>query len=101
MPASVSRTRKQALTRHHRDDTTNSAWNPTPVTATIEFRGQQATYTFPVGVTTLTWYAANQGHSRRADEVRFAESFVNSTFVPAQDERDSEEPKLFRFRRHA
>lgn len=31
--------------------------NPTPVTATIEFRGMQAKYTFPVGVTTLWWFA--------------------------------------------
>ena len=30
---------------------------------TIEFRGRQATYTFPVGVTTLWWYAPNQGNS--------------------------------------
>ncbi|KAI9463484.1 glycoside hydrolase family 30 protein [Boletus coccyginus] len=29
-----------------------------PVKATIEFRGKQATYTFPVGVTTLWWYAS-------------------------------------------
>ncbi|KAJ7732982.1 glycoside hydrolase [Mycena metata] len=32
-------------------------WNPVPVTATIEFRGMQATYTFPVGVITLWWFA--------------------------------------------
>ncbi|KAF8631474.1 hypothetical protein AX15_002387 [Amanita polypyramis BW_CC] len=38
-------------------DNTNGAWNPQPVTATIEFRGQQATYTFPVGVTTIRWFA--------------------------------------------
>ncbi|KAI0700366.1 glycoside hydrolase [Cerioporus squamosus] len=82
------------------DDTTNGSWDPTPVTATIEFRGQQATYTFLVGVTTLTWYAANQGHSRREDGVKFTELFGNnSTFVPAQNEPE-EEPKLFRFRRH-
>ncbi|KAG7447217.1 glucan endo-1,6-beta-glucosidase [Guyanagaster necrorhizus] len=40
------------------DDTTNGTWDPTPVQTTIEFRGMQATYTFPVGVTTLWWYAA-------------------------------------------
>ncbi|KAK0463046.1 glucan endo-1,6-beta-glucosidase [Desarmillaria tabescens] len=39
------------------DDTPNGSWNPTPVQTTIEFRGMQATYTFPVGVTTLWWYA--------------------------------------------
>ncbi|KAF8637166.1 hypothetical protein AX17_003070 [Amanita inopinata Kibby_2008] len=31
-------------------------WNPRSVQTTIEFRGRQATYTFPVGVTTLWWY---------------------------------------------
>ncbi|KAH8818882.1 glycoside hydrolase [Flagelloscypha sp. PMI_526] len=33
-------------------------WNPQPVATTITFRGAQASYTFPVGVTTLWWYAA-------------------------------------------
>ncbi|KAG1720408.1 glycoside hydrolase family 30 protein [Suillus lakei] len=37
----------------------STTWNPQPVKATIEFRGMQATYTFPVGVTTLWWYAPN------------------------------------------
>ncbi|KAJ3824321.1 glycoside hydrolase family 30 protein [Lentinula raphanica] len=32
-------------------------WSPTPVTASISFRGLQATYTFPVGVSTIWWYA--------------------------------------------
>ncbi|KAJ6449146.1 glycoside hydrolase family 30 protein [Mycena vitilis] len=40
------------------DDNSATSWNPIPVTATIEFRGVQATYTFPVGVTTLWWYGA-------------------------------------------
>ncbi|KAI0670921.1 glycoside hydrolase [Trametes maxima] len=39
------------------DDNQNGNWDPTPIKATIEFRGKQATYTFPVGVTTLWWYA--------------------------------------------
>ncbi|KAG2008981.1 glycosyl hydrolase family 30 [Coprinopsis cinerea AmutBmut pab1-1] len=39
------------------DDSANSGWNPKPVRATISFRGMQATYVFPVGVTTLWWYA--------------------------------------------
>ena len=34
-------------------DFPNGQWNPTPVNATIEFRGVQAQYTFPVGMTTL------------------------------------------------
>jgi len=38
-------------------DNSSTGWNPTPVQTTIEFRGNQATYTFPVGVTTLWWYA--------------------------------------------
>jgi len=39
------------------DDQPNGTWQPTPITATIEFRGQQATFTFPVGITTLWWFA--------------------------------------------
>jgi len=38
------------------DDSASTTWNPVDVTATIEFRGMQATYTFPVGVTTLWWF---------------------------------------------
>lgn len=41
------------------DDGVSTSRNPQPVKATIEFRGMQATYIFPVGVTTLWWYAAN------------------------------------------
>ncbi|KAF8890712.1 glycoside hydrolase superfamily [Infundibulicybe gibba] len=37
-------------------DDSIGGWSPTPVQTTIEFRGKQATYTFPVGVTTLWWY---------------------------------------------
>ncbi|KIJ95890.1 glycoside hydrolase family 30 protein [Laccaria amethystina LaAM-08-1] len=40
--------------------------NPTPVTATIEFRGMQAKYTFPVGVTTLWWFAPAAGSQASA-----------------------------------
>ncbi|GLB39559.1 putative glycosyl hydrolase 30 family protein [Lyophyllum shimeji] len=39
------------------DDNASTSWNPTPVKTTISFRGAQATYTFPVGVTTLWWFA--------------------------------------------
>lgn len=39
------------------DDSASTTWNPQPVTTTIEFRGMQVTYTFPVGVTTLWWFA--------------------------------------------
>ncbi|KAJ7875298.1 glycoside hydrolase [Mycena olivaceomarginata] len=38
-------------------DDSVGGWNPTPVATTIEFRGMQAKYTFPVGVTTLWWFA--------------------------------------------
>ncbi|KAF8677401.1 glycosyl hydrolase 30 family [Rhizoctonia solani] len=41
------------------NDNSSSSWNPQPVKATIEFRGVQATYTFPVGVTTLRWKMAD------------------------------------------
>ncbi|KAJ7871759.1 glucan endo-1,6-beta-glucosidase [Mycena leptocephala] len=37
----------------------STTWNPVPVAATIEFRGMQAKYTFPVELqTTLWWFAA-------------------------------------------
>ncbi|KAF9650955.1 glycoside hydrolase [Thelephora ganbajun] len=39
-------------------DNANGTWDPQDVTASITFRGQQASFTFPVGVTTLWWYAA-------------------------------------------
>jgi len=42
----------------NQDDDSNGSWDPTAIDATIEFRGKQAKYTFPVGVTTLWWYAA-------------------------------------------
>ncbi|KAJ7079601.1 glycoside hydrolase [Mycena belliarum] len=41
----------------NRNDNSGGSWDPTPVQTTIEFQGKQATYTFPVGVTTLWWYA--------------------------------------------
>nr|BAK52530.1 glucan endo-1,6-beta-glucosidase [Lentinula edodes] len=40
------------------DDTNNGSWDPVAVPTTIEFRGMQASYTFPVGVTTLWWFAS-------------------------------------------
>lgn len=40
------------------------------VPTTIEFRGMQAKHTFPIGVTTLWWYAPNtSSNSRRTDAV--------------------------------
>ncbi|KAH9847929.1 glycoside hydrolase [Lenzites betulinus] len=56
------------------DDRPDGTWNPTPIQTTIEFRDVQATYTFPVGVTTLWWYApapsfnaAEEGKAADAD----------------------------------
>ncbi|KAJ7648111.1 glycoside hydrolase [Roridomyces roridus] len=46
------------------DDSSSSTFNPVPVTATIEFRGMQATYTFPVGVTTLWWFGDSNAQGR-------------------------------------
>ncbi|KAJ6597228.1 glycoside hydrolase superfamily [Mycena vulgaris] len=54
--SSTSKTRYSLVVLNWRDYAT-SAWNPMPQTATINFRGVQATYTFPVGLTTLSWYA--------------------------------------------
>lgn len=42
------------------NDENDGKWDPVGIKATIEFRGKQATYTFPVGVTTVWWYAAPQ-----------------------------------------
>ncbi|KAI0365705.1 glycoside hydrolase [Pilatotrama ljubarskyi] len=61
------------------NDYPNGGWSPTPVKTTIEFRGKQATYTFPVGITTLWWYAPNQGHSKRVDLDGESLVFANST----------------------
>jgi len=41
----------------NRDDSSSTTFNPVAVDATIEFQGKQAAYTFPVGVTTLWWFA--------------------------------------------
>ncbi|KAJ8453512.1 hypothetical protein ONZ45_g19690 [Pleurotus djamor] len=41
-------------------DHPDGPWDPRPVQTTIEFRGMQATITFPVGVNTLWWYAPKQ-----------------------------------------
>ncbi|KAJ7738728.1 glucan endo-1,6-beta-glucosidase [Mycena metata] len=48
------------------NDNASAGWNPVSVTTTIEFRGMQATYTFPVGVTTLWWFAPASGSSTNA-----------------------------------
>ncbi|KAF9485722.1 glycoside hydrolase [Pholiota conissans] len=56
------------------DDSASTSWNPQPVTTTIEFRGMQATYTFPVGVTTLWWFAPNTGNARRNNGDDFGNS---------------------------
>ncbi|KAJ7064054.1 glycoside hydrolase family 30 protein [Mycena amicta] len=59
----------------NQNDGQPATWNPVSVTATIEFRGMQATYTFPVGVTTLWWFAAPNA---QGNVVEF-----NATTVPA------------------
>jgi hypothetical protein len=50
------------------------------VQATIEFRDTQATYTFPVGVTTLWWYAppttSTQGEQVFMNEVNGAQQVL-------------------------
>jgi hypothetical protein len=48
-------TEKELTTCDRYDTDSNGNWSPQTVKTTIEFRGQQATYTFPVGVTTLWW----------------------------------------------
>lgn len=56
------------------DDTSPSgSWDPVPVQTTIEFRGMQATYTFPVGVTTLWWFAPSITLTGSDEEPQFYE----------------------------
>ncbi|KAJ7473368.1 glycoside hydrolase [Mycena latifolia] len=61
------------------NDNASSGWNPVPVTATIEFRGMQATYTFPVGVTTLWWFAPGSASSSARAVVHDDMSVANAT----------------------
>ena len=78
------------------NDGATSTWNPQPVTATIEFRGQQAKYTFPVGVTTLWWYAAPQSNSAQVmpePAVNGIPIAINSTVpVPTKAANESSIP---------
>ncbi|KAJ6452494.1 glucan endo-1,6-beta-glucosidase [Mycena sanguinolenta] len=70
------------------NDNAAVSWNPQPVTATIEFRGQQVSYTFPVGITTLWWFAAPN-----------AQGLVVSSNFPTQyatNSTEAPEPKLGR-----
>ncbi|KAL4251807.1 glycosyl hydrolase 30 family protein [Abortiporus biennis] len=76
-------------------DTTNGAWDPQPIQTTIEFRGMQATYTFPVGVTTLWWYAPSTSSiGARTDSVSVNGTTVIPTNAPlnASVKRTSSEP---------
>ncbi|KII83682.1 glycoside hydrolase family 30 protein [Plicaturopsis crispa FD-325 SS-3] len=50
------------------DDSASTSWNPQPVKTTIEFRDMQATFTFPVGVTTLWWYATKPSFNGTLDD---------------------------------
>ncbi|KAF7340532.1 Glycoside hydrolase family 30 protein [Mycena sanguinolenta] len=70
------------------NDNAAVSWNPQPVTATIEFRGQQVSYTFPVGVTTLWWFAQPNVQGLTISSSFSTPSLTNSTEAP--------EPKLGR-----
>ncbi|KAI0345963.1 glycoside hydrolase [Trametopsis cervina] len=63
------------------DDSASTTWNPKPVKTTIEFRGAQATYTFPVGVTTLWWFAAPTGAAAKIVNVGEPTVNINQTFT--------------------
>lgn len=105
----------------YRDDHPDGPWDPQPVQTTIEFRDQQALYTFPVGVTTLWWYAPNQGNSLGEDatftfgnyssDVSFEQRIKGTGSANAEDvesepwdepiygDAADEQTRLFRFRR--
>jgi hypothetical protein len=55
---SLMRVSSYSVTVLNEHDSDNGNWNPQSIKANINFRGKQAVYEFPVGVTTLTWYAA-------------------------------------------
>ncbi|KAJ7119298.1 glycoside hydrolase [Mycena crocata] len=57
----------------------DNTWNS--VTTTIEFRGMQATYTFPVGVTTLWWYAPATASSNAARTTNATDIQVDSSSI--------------------
>ncbi|KAH9476350.1 Endo-1,6-beta-D-glucanase [Psilocybe cubensis] len=63
------------------NDNASSSWNPQPVKTTIEFRGMQATYTFPVGVTTLWWFAPATGSNAREINVQTYSNGTNTTMA--------------------
>ncbi|EIM84383.1 glycoside hydrolase [Stereum hirsutum FP-91666 SS1] len=74
------------------DDSASTTWNPVPVTATIEFRDTQATFTFPVGVTTLWWYAPVTSASANANSDSDFEAnsqAFNGTFWAEHDGQES------------
>ncbi|KAJ7149366.1 glycoside hydrolase family 30 protein [Mycena filopes] len=54
--SATDKTRYSLIVLNWRDNVNNS-FVPTPQPTTINFRGVQATYVFPVGLTTLSWYA--------------------------------------------
>ncbi|KII83681.1 glycoside hydrolase family 30 protein [Plicaturopsis crispa FD-325 SS-3] len=57
------------------DDGSSSTWNPVSVKTTINFRDVQATVTFPVGVTTLWWYATAPSLDAAPDEIPYSEIY--------------------------
>ncbi|TRM58245.1 glycoside hydrolase family 30 protein, partial [Schizophyllum amplum] len=65
------------------NDNSGGSWNPQPVKTTIEFRGKQATYTFPVGLTTLSWYAEKpSGKIARDEDVRVGSTTTRRREIP-------------------
>lgn len=61
-------------------DNASTTWNPVPVTTTILFRGMQATITFPVGITTIWWFAPAPGIMLSESALR-----INSTTIVPGD----------------
>ncbi|KII84031.1 glycoside hydrolase family 30 protein [Plicaturopsis crispa FD-325 SS-3] len=66
--SSSSQPERHSLVVLNQLDGSNALWKPTPVTTTIEFRGKHATITFPVGVTTLWWFAPKSSSGGKVQE---------------------------------
>lgn len=64
-PAGKGKDRYSLLVLNWYDNASPGPINPVDVTTTINFRGLQANYTFPVGVTTLSWLAPSNGKVTR------------------------------------
>ncbi|KAJ7229239.1 glucan endo-1,6-beta-glucosidase [Mycena rebaudengoi] len=68
-----------------RNDGAKNGGKPGEVRATIEFRGVKVSYTFPVGVTTLSWFTP--GHSKSSRSFNTTSPSIRPAFKPRRQLR--------------